>query len=130
MSEPLVSRYGHHGWMEIALNRPERRNAVIGPMVDQLIEAIDAADRDSGLRVILLRGEGKAFCSGLDLKAFNAEQPPDWMPRFGSTWRRMPSISLIYPSAGKTARGCLRTRSCTRPSRPPWCTLAVTALFP
>ena len=89
MTQPLVNCHAHDGWQEIALNRPERRNAVIGPLVDQLIEALDAADRESNVRVILLRGEGNAFCSGLDLKAFNAEPPPDWMPAFGATWRRM-----------------------------------------
>jgi len=88
MSEQLVNRYDHDGWVEIALNRPARKNAVIGPMADQLIDAIEAADRESDVRVILLRGEGNAFCSGLDLKFFGADPPPDWMPDFGTTWRR------------------------------------------
>lgn len=89
MDEQLVKCSDHEGWREIALNRPKRRNAVIGPMVDQLIGAIDAADRDPGIGVMLLRGEGNAFCSGLDLKEFNAEPRPDWMDDFGASWRRM-----------------------------------------
>jgi enoyl-CoA hydratase/carnithine racemase len=88
MSERLVNRYDHDGWVELALNRPERRNAIIGPMVDQLDEAIDAAERDEGVRVIVLRGEGAAFCSGLDLKVFGEDPPPDWMPDFRALWRR------------------------------------------
>jgi enoyl-CoA hydratase/carnithine racemase len=89
MSGQLVNRYAHEGWLEIALNRPERRNAVIGPLVYQLIDAIDVADLDENVGVILIRGEGNAFCSGLDLKVFNSEPQPDWMPGFGATWRRM-----------------------------------------
>jgi enoyl-CoA hydratase/carnithine racemase len=76
-------------WVELALNRPERRNAIVGPLVDELIEAVDAADRDPAVRVLLLRGEGGAFCSGLDLKEFNANPPPAWLPGFPSTWRRL-----------------------------------------
>jgi enoyl-CoA hydratase/carnithine racemase len=35
----------------------------------------------------LLRGAGGAFCSGLDLKAFNAEPPPSWLAEFPALWR-------------------------------------------
>ncbi|MBW2281198.1 MAG: enoyl-CoA hydratase/isomerase family protein [Deltaproteobacteria bacterium] len=87
MSEPLVRSYVHDGWLEISLNRPKRRNALIGPLVDELFAAFDAADRDDAVHVVLLRGEGGAFCSGLDLKEFAADPPPDWMPAFSGAWR-------------------------------------------
>ena len=74
-------------WAEIVLNRPERRNAVDGPLGEALAAAIERAGADDGVQAILLRGAGGAFCSGLDLKAFNAEPPPDWMPRFAAIWR-------------------------------------------
>lgn len=52
----------------ISLNRPERLNAITGVMLAELNEAFRQADDDPEVRVILLTGEGRGFCSGLDLK--------------------------------------------------------------
>ncbi|MCY3840644.1 MAG: enoyl-CoA hydratase/isomerase family protein [Gammaproteobacteria bacterium] len=79
-------QYGR--WAEVVLNRPERRNAINGPLGEALAAAIGRAGDDDGIQAILLRGADGAFCSGLDLKAFNADPPPDWMPRFPAIWRR------------------------------------------
>ncbi|MEX2245743.1 MAG: enoyl-CoA hydratase-related protein [Dehalococcoidia bacterium] len=52
----------------ITLNRPDRLNAISGPMLASFSQAFRDADRDRGVRVIILTGAGKGFCSGLDLK--------------------------------------------------------------
>jgi enoyl-CoA hydratase/carnithine racemase len=52
----------------IVLDRPEARNAYSTPMIDSLIAALDAAEADPEIRVILLTGAGKAFHAGGDLK--------------------------------------------------------------
>ncbi len=52
----------------ITLNRPHRRNAISVPMLRQLGEAFSGADLDRGVRVAILTGAGKGFCSGLDIK--------------------------------------------------------------
>lgn len=57
------------GIARITLNRPEKRNAMNPEMVAELRAALDRAAADSAVRVILLRGEGRDFCAGLDLKA-------------------------------------------------------------
>lgn len=72
---------------EVVLNRPERKNAVTGPLVEAASAAIATAEADPAVRVILLRGEGGVFCSGLDLKEFNADPRPAWQPRFQGLWR-------------------------------------------
>jgi len=55
------------GWVRrIRLNRPERRNAMTPAMQDELIAAMEEA-ATSDCRVVVLEGEGEAFCSGLDL---------------------------------------------------------------
>ena len=77
----------HGRWVEVVLNRPQRRNAINGPLGEALAAAIRQADADDAVQALLLRGAGGAFCSGLDLKAFNAEPAPDWMPRFSDIWR-------------------------------------------
>ncbi len=66
MSEVLVRDEDHVRW--IILNRPERMNAITGTMLGELNDALKAADDDTNVRVVLLTGEGRAFCSGLDLK--------------------------------------------------------------
>ena len=55
----------------ITLNRPERRNAMTPEMQVELIAAMEAAAA-SDCRVLVFRGAGDAFCSGLDLSALNA----------------------------------------------------------
>ncbi|MBI5285098.1 MAG: enoyl-CoA hydratase/isomerase family protein [Chloroflexi bacterium] len=52
----------------ITLNRPERLNAISGGMLASFSDAFREADHDRGVRVIILTGAGKGFCSGLDLK--------------------------------------------------------------
>jgi len=55
----------------ITLNRPERRNAVTPEMQMELISALENT-ASSNCRVLVLTGAGQAFCSGLDLSAFDA----------------------------------------------------------
>ena len=66
MSDLLYAVDGHVA--TITLNRPERLNAISVPMLDALSRALVAADEDRAVRVIVLTGAGKGFCSGLDLK--------------------------------------------------------------
>lgn len=57
----------------LTLNRPEARNALNAGLVDALIAALQAADADPDVRVIVLTASGdKAFCSGADLAAWGA----------------------------------------------------------
>jgi enoyl-CoA hydratase len=52
----------------ITLNRPERLNAINGELTAGLREAVSRANREDGVRVIVLRGAGRAFCAGYDLQ--------------------------------------------------------------
>lgn len=56
------------GVAEIRLNRPHRLNAVTGQLYVELNAALDAAATEREVRVVLLSGEGRAFCVGADLK--------------------------------------------------------------
>jgi len=58
------------GIARIALNRPERRNALDQELLSELREALREAAADQSVRVVLLAGEGKEFCSGMDLRTF------------------------------------------------------------
>ena len=50
----------------ITLNRPEQLNTIVPPMPDELEAAIGLAERDAGVKVIVLRGAGRAFSGGYD----------------------------------------------------------------
>jgi methylglutaconyl-CoA hydratase len=52
----------------VTLNRPERRNSLTIELLNELIAAIKVASDEAGERVLILRGAGVAFCTGLDLK--------------------------------------------------------------
>jgi methylglutaconyl-CoA hydratase len=52
----------------LTLNRPERRNALTIELMEELTAAIENAAADSKQRILILRGAGKAFCTGLDLQ--------------------------------------------------------------
>jgi enoyl-CoA hydratase len=65
--EPLVLTTATPWGVRLTLNRPAKLNALNGPLVAELLLALDAAEADDRVRVIVLEGAGRAFCSGYDL---------------------------------------------------------------
>ncbi|MCH2203518.1 MAG: enoyl-CoA hydratase [Fuerstiella sp.] len=98
----------------IALNRPDRLNAITKQLESELLEAMRLADVSSDVRVIVLTGNGRGFCAGADLellqsvtetnwatanidktrREFMPERPHDSTPvDFQKTWSYFPAIS-------------------------------------
>lgn len=90
--------------LRLALNAPERRNALNDDSMAALIRALEQAGADDQLRAVLLEGAGADFCSGFDIVARNAggptaaptpgdgpPEPPVRKPRTGSIQRRLPA---------------------------------------
>jgi enoyl-CoA hydratase len=71
----------------ITLNRPERRNAMNGAMLDALAAAMDRAEGDAAVRAIVLTGAGEGFSSGFDLKE-QAEARPSGVAQWRPLLRR------------------------------------------
>ncbi len=59
----------------LTLNRPERRNAFTAPAYQLLADALRAADVDEAVKVVLVRGAGKGFSSGVDLETLASNGP-------------------------------------------------------
>lgn len=78
----LLSREGAVG--HLRLNRPDKLNAMDAAMVDVLAVRCREIEHDPKIRVVILSGEGKAFCAGGDIDAWSAETPED----FGRHWVR------------------------------------------
>jgi methylglutaconyl-CoA hydratase len=97
------------GVRTITLNRPERRNALVPQMMDELIVAFAEAEA-SGARVVLLQGEGEAFCAGLDLGVLAAmatytpqqhlEEADRVARMFRAVWDcDLPTIAVVHRTA-------------------------------
>ncbi len=103
----------------ITLNRPEKRNALNPRVWDALGEAVAQAEQDSEARVVLLRGEGKSFCAGLDLSPENelfsvVSDTPSVTDRIAFYWevRKVQGIHtrlerLVKPTIAVIQRHCL-----------------------
>lgn len=60
----------------VKLNRPERLNALSMPLVQELYDAFERFNEEKGVGVIILTGEGRAFCAGLDVQDWQNPEPP------------------------------------------------------
>ena len=66
MATVLVDK--HDGYAVITLNRPDQMNALSKALRAELVVALADCEADDSIRVIILTGQGKAFCAGFDLK--------------------------------------------------------------
>jgi enoyl-CoA hydratase len=76
MSEETILYQLTDGIAVIRFNRPHRLNAVTEQLYDELNAALGRAEADPAVRVLLLTGEGRAFCVGADLKEHKAGRSP------------------------------------------------------
>ncbi len=68
MIEPVIlSRLDDRGIAELTFNRPAVGNAYDGEMIETLSSNVAALARDAAVRVVVLRGNGKHFCTGADI---------------------------------------------------------------
>ncbi|HZD05432.1 MAG TPA: enoyl-CoA hydratase-related protein [Longimicrobiales bacterium] len=122
MPEPVL-RYdvGSGGVATLLMNRPDKRNALNGALVEALVEGLARAGGDDGVRVVALRGAGADFCSGADLAELRAvaeagpEDSLDDARRLGSLFvamRRLekPVVAVVHGRA--LAGGCGLATAC------------------
>jgi len=72
----------------IRFNRPEKYNAINDAFTTELADALKSAARDDDARVLVITGEGKAFCSGQDLGDLKEKYVPGYTPHLGDDLRR------------------------------------------
>jgi enoyl-CoA hydratase/carnithine racemase len=73
MTGTVLTEEAGDGVRVVTLNRPQRLNAINPALLEDLIAALQAADRDPVIRAIVLTGAGRAFCAGDDLKEFGSQ---------------------------------------------------------
>lgn len=59
----------------ITLNRPDKLNAFTGPMIDSWVQSLQEAQKDDGVNVVIVTGNGRAFCTGGDVGRMGAGEP-------------------------------------------------------
>lgn len=65
------------GVLTLTLDRPDKRNALSSALVEALLAAVERADLDAQIRVVVLKGAGKDFCAGADLEELLASADKD-----------------------------------------------------
>ncbi|MFC5178645.1 crotonase/enoyl-CoA hydratase family protein [Nocardioides taihuensis] len=71
----LVELVGHT--LVVTMNRPAKKNALSGEMLEIMADAWDRVNDDADVRVCILTGAGGAFCAGADLAAMSTSSPSD-----------------------------------------------------
>jgi enoyl-CoA hydratase/carnithine racemase len=74
MSDPLIRSRVEGPLLHVAINRPQKRNALTPDMLEQLAAAVRGADDHPGVRAVVVSGEGPIFSAGIDLASL-AEVP-------------------------------------------------------
>lgn len=109
------------GVYTITLNRPEKRNAIDTPMVEELLQCLEHADLSTDVRVVAIRGKGKDFCAGADLKEllasadFPSERNAENALHLGEVFIRIrklpqPVVAVVHGRA--LAGGCGLATAC------------------
>src|ERR1700761_7786229 len=75
MADPVLWELDARGVATVTLNRPEVNNAYDAGLINGVLAAMDELGKEPSLRVVMLRGNGKHFQAGADLKWINAVRP-------------------------------------------------------
>ncbi len=121
MTDTRVSITIDAGIADVRLNRPDKMNALDPAMVDALIAAIDRLRDEPALRCVVLSGEGRAFCAGLDMASMasggsgndlhaRSHGPANWMQQLAWGWRALP-VPVIGAAHGIAFGGGLQILS-------------------
>ena len=90
----------------LTLNRPEKRNALSGEMIDAIHTGLDTVEQNDAMRVMILAGEGPSFCAGMDLKGVinNPHKMGEMLKGLGKVSqriRRIPVPTIARLPAGR-----------------------------
>ncbi len=118
-AEPLVLTAAEGGVVTLTLNRPAAFNSLSEALIEALQRELDRIEADPAARVVVLRGAGKAFSAGHDLKEMDARRTREDLARLFARCSAMmtrltklpvPVIAVVDGVA--TAAGCQLVASC------------------
>jgi enoyl-CoA hydratase/carnithine racemase len=116
---PQVLREQRGPVATVSMNRGERFNPLSSAMIAALQRELDAIAADRAVRVVVLKGEGRGFCAGHDLKELRAHPDKEWhnqlfrdCSRMMMTLTRMPQPVIARVHGLATAAGCQLVSMC------------------
>src|SRR5271155_420195 len=92
----IRSQLASNGILTITLNRPKTLNALTRPMLADLGQLFEEAGRSAAVKVIVLTGEGKGFCSGADAASLAASAKQTLDERLATRPRFTPRQCRIF----------------------------------
>ena len=117
--DPVLLRHDADGIATLTLNRPRQYNALSGALLTELQNALEAVASDPAVRVVVIAGNGPAFCAGHDLKEMRANYEMAASQTLFSRCSKMmqtitqlpqPVIARVHGIA--TAAGCQLVAQC------------------
>jgi len=109
MAFSVVTLEKHNRIGTLTLNRPEKLNALSPTLIAEFVEAIDQVEKDSEIKVLIIRGAGRAFSTGYDLggggtssgKPFTIDDDRRVLQRYVENWLRLrdlpkPVIAMVH----------------------------------
>ena len=118
MPESLTLNEVRNGIALLTLNNPRRRNALSLAMMDEMLGHLESAERDDGVRVIVIRAEGSVYSSGHDLRELAEGNIEDQTILFARCTELMEAVRLLpKPVIAQvqglaTAAGCQLVATC------------------
>src|SRR5689334_20508804 len=107
------------GVATITLNRPDVYNALNDEITYEMQDAFKAVSKDENVRVVVLTGEGKAFCSGQDLKAASGQEKRSFLDSLHKRYnpiiraiRNLPKPVICRLNGVAAGAGCSLALSC------------------
>ncbi|MFO1068542.1 MAG: enoyl-CoA hydratase [Geminicoccaceae bacterium] len=118
-NEPVLLRHDAGGVVRLTLNRPGAFNSLSKELLGELLRTIDALAQDTGARVVVIGGTGKAFCAGHDLKEIGRSRTREELGAlFGLCSQvmlgltRLPQPVIARVDGIATAAGCQLVAAC------------------
>lgn len=102
------------GVVTLTLNRPDRRNGVTAPLIEDLNHELTVIAASAADRVVVLTGAGGAFCSGMDLTS-SIDDPTRFMRRVGATvtaLHELPQPTIAKVAGAAVGFGCNLALAC------------------
>jgi enoyl-CoA hydratase/carnithine racemase len=118
-NEPVLLRHDAGGIATVTLNRPKQYNALSEELLTELQSALDSIEKDRSVRVVVIAGNGAAFCAGHDLKQMRANPKKAYYEKLFAQCSEMmmaltrlpqPVIARVHGIA--TAAGCQLVAQC------------------
>ena len=118
-NEPVLLRHDAGGIATVTLNRPKQYNALSEELLTELQSALDSIGKDPSVRVVVISGNGTAFCAGHDLKQMRTNPKKAYYEKLFAqcskvmmTLTRLPQPVIARVHGIATAAGCQLVAQC------------------